>query len=208
MSLATWSALALVCLLGAMSPGPSVARIISITLRGGRTAGLVAAISHGLAVGAYALLTVTGLVLLITQSPLLFQGLQIAGALYLLRLGIGSVNSRNNQLQLEADEGTASHHSAAMEGAMIAILNPKVALFMLALFAQFLSADSSNLHKGIMVVTVITTDSLWYGFLAIMLSSSRILDWLRQYATAVERSLGVILILLAVAVLVNALLQL
>ncbi|MCF7995571.1 MAG: LysE family transporter [Chromatiaceae bacterium] len=55
-----------------MTPGPSLAVVLGSMLRGGRGAGLAAALAHGLAVGLYTVLTVAGLAALLTASPRLF----------------------------------------------------------------------------------------------------------------------------------------
>ena len=56
-------------MIGAMSPGPSLAVIIRNTLAGGRLQGVMAGIGHGIGVGFYALAAVTGLALLIIAEP-------------------------------------------------------------------------------------------------------------------------------------------
>ena len=69
MTLANWFPLALICLMGAMSPGPSLALILRNTLQGGRRQGMATALGHGTGVGLYALLTAMGLSLLLTRTP-------------------------------------------------------------------------------------------------------------------------------------------
>ena len=73
MSLATWLAVVSICALGAMSPGPSLAVVLRHTLAGGRRHGVVAALTHGLGIGLYALACISGLAFLIITSPTLFQ---------------------------------------------------------------------------------------------------------------------------------------
>lgn len=62
-----WLSLFAICLLGAMSPGPSLAVITGITLRAGAGPGYGAALAHGVGVGCYGLLTIAGLAVLIDQ---------------------------------------------------------------------------------------------------------------------------------------------
>ena len=61
MTLAMWLSLLVVCLLGAMSPGPSLAIMVKHALSSSRTHALVAAWSHALGIGIYAAATVVGL---------------------------------------------------------------------------------------------------------------------------------------------------
>ena len=60
-----------ICILGAMTPGASLAVVVHQTLRNGRGHGLAAAVAHGIAVGIYAFLAVTGLGLQYAQSPII-----------------------------------------------------------------------------------------------------------------------------------------
>ena len=69
MTFTTWLTVASICLLGAMSPGPSLAVVLKQTLSGGRKTGLFAAITHGLGIGLYALLCISGIAVMIVASP-------------------------------------------------------------------------------------------------------------------------------------------
>ena len=62
MILTEWSKLALICILGAMSPGPSLAVILRNSISGGRKQGIFAGIGHGLGITLYALIAVFGLI--------------------------------------------------------------------------------------------------------------------------------------------------
>ena len=88
MTLATWFAVVTICVLGAMSPGPSLALVLKQTLTGGRRNGVITALSHGIGVGIYAFLSILGLAAIITASPTAFSILQWGGALYLAWLGV------------------------------------------------------------------------------------------------------------------------
>ena len=72
-SLGFWIAVTLACALGAMSPGPSLAVVVNHTLAHGRSAGCFAAISHGVGVGIYALITVFGLAVVIQENQKIFD---------------------------------------------------------------------------------------------------------------------------------------
>ena len=204
MTLAAWLPLFVVCLLGAVSPGPSLAVVLRATIGGGQAAGLRAALAHGAGVGLYGLLTVTGLAVLLTRSPALFLALQVAGALYLLWLGAKSLLARSHATVADA-QAQASQHPAT-EGFLVAFLNPKLAVFMIALFSQFLAPEFGITEKAIMVVTVGVTDAAWYGLVATLVSRPAFLARLRASEGAVNRAFGVILIALALSVIANALL--
>ena len=86
MSFFVWSQLALVCLLGAMSPGPSLALIIQNSIKYNRLSGILASIAHGLGIFIYATITVVLLELIIQNSEKIFFFIQICGAVFLILL--------------------------------------------------------------------------------------------------------------------------
>ena len=140
MTIAIWLTVVSICLLGAMSPGPSLAVVLQQTLKGGRKNGLVAALTHGSGIGLYALLCISGIALMITTSPLLFTGLQWLGSAYLLWLGIKGLRAKaGNDDALTAPPTTGS---AARDGFLVVFLNPKVAVFFIALFSQVIGSQS------------------------------------------------------------------
>ncbi|MFK7976067.1 MAG: LysE family translocator [Halioglobus sp.] len=196
-----WLSLLGICLLGAMSPGPSLAVVISSTVQHGRSGGYLAAVAHGIGVALYGLLTVTGLALLITNSTSLYTAIQIAGAAYLIYMGIALLRSKGANTQQDAP---STLRNPATSGFLVAFLNPKLAVFMLALFSQFLQPNFGWAEKSIMVATVGITDATWYALIATLIAQPRFLATLRSNAQTLDRVFGVVLIVLALSVLLNA----
>ncbi|MGB5733230.1 MAG: LysE family transporter, partial [Thiohalocapsa sp.] len=187
MTLEAWLSLVLLCLLGAMSPGPSLAVVLSSLLRGGQGPGLAAALAHGLAVGLYALLTVAGLAAVVASSPLLFAGLELFAAGYLVYLALGALRSSGrpplpNCIRVSVLAGSGS---AARDGFMIAFLNPKLAVFMLALFAPFTGPDQSLAAKAVMVFTIGGIDALWYVTVVLVVVRAGLLPALERRAVLI-----------------------
>tara|TARA_R110000823_G_scaffold291009_9_gene409384 strand:- start:9389 stop:10012 length:624 start_codon:yes stop_codon:yes gene_type:complete len=203
MEFSHWLSLLGVCLLGAMSPGPSLAVVLKSTLADGRSGGFSAALAHGVGVGLYGLLTVAGLAGLIATTPAVFRALQLAGAGYLLYLGIRALGSNAAQPNTQAPSSAAGN--PAVDGFMVAFLNPKLAVFMLALFSQFLQPDFGIPAKGLMALTVGVTDALWYCLVAGLVSHPGFVGKLRANAQLIDRCFGVILIALALSVMAGAL---
>ncbi len=123
MTLTVWLSLALVCALGAMSPGPSLVVMVRHSLAGGRLHGIVAAWAHALGVGLYAVLTLLGLAVILKESPTVFSFITYAGAAYLAWLGVKSLRAKGGvAAKLEKGEKTTLLE-AARDGAMISVLN-------------------------------------------------------------------------------------
>ncbi|MDO8861136.1 LysE family translocator [Haliea sp. E1-2-M8] len=206
MTLSAWLSLLGVCLLGAMSPGPTLAVVLRSALAGGRPVGLAAAVAHGLAVGCYALFTVGGLSVLIARSPQTFFALQLAGAGWLIYLGVSALRSGGNPSATTAGAGAAPQTSpwqGAVNGFLIAFLNPKLALFMLALFSQFLPAEPNWPIYALMVTTVAVTDALWYCLVVLLVSRPAWMALLQRKGQRVDKLLGAVLIVLGAVVILR-----
>ncbi len=195
MSLTTWLAVVTICTLGAMSPGPSLALVLKQTLAGGRTNGMIVAVSHGVGIGLYAFLSVMGLAAAITTSPTLFAVLQWGGAAYLAWLGFKGLTARSRPSQPLPDVPTTA--SAARDGFMLAFLNPKVAVFFIALFSQVVGPETSMAAKLIYATTAMVLDIGWYVIVAALFSNPRLLNSLKRNVIWLERFFGVLLIALA-----------
>ena len=203
MTLAIWLTVVSICLLGAMSPGPSLAVVLQQTLSGGRKNGLIAAVTHGLGIGFYALLCISGIAVMITASPVLFTALQWLGATYLLWLGIKGLRAKKPATTAMSD--APSSGSAARDGFLVVFLNPKVAVFFIALFSQVIGSETTVLEKLAYAGTALFIDMGWYMIVAWSFSNPRWLGRLRKNSVWFERIFGVILIALAARLLAGEL---
>ncbi|WP_099610875.1 LysE family translocator [Vibrio fujianensis] len=204
MTLTVWFSLLSVSILGAMSPGPSLAMVAKHSLAGGRKNGLATAWAHALGIGGYAFITLVGLAVVLQRSPLLFSLISYAGGGYLAYLGINALRSEGGvAAKLESGESVSIIQSAK-EGLLISLLNPKIALFFIALFSQFVSQSSELVSKIIIIVTPFIIDGLWYSLITLLLSSPKLLDKLRARAVVIDRLSGLVLIALAIRVLISA----
>lgn len=204
MTLTIWLSLFTICLLGAMSPGPSLAMVAKHSLAGGRKNGLATAWAHAFGIGIYAFITIIGLAVVLHQSPLLFKIVSYAGALYLLYLGWNALRSKGGvAAKLESGE-TTSVWQSAREGFLISLLSPKIALFFIALFGQFVAAGHDVASKAVIVMTPFVVDGLWYTLITCLLSSALLLERIRSKAQLIDRLSGVVLILLALRVIWTA----
>jgi threonine/homoserine/homoserine lactone efflux protein len=186
-----------------MSPGPSLAVVLQQTLRGGRETGLIAAVTHGLGIGLYALLCISGIAVMITTSPLLFTALQWLGAAYLIWIGIKGLRARaQTDVTLQNPPTTGS---AARDGFLVVFLNPKVAVFFIALFSQVIGSETTWLEKFAYAATALFIDMGWYMLVAWSFSNPRWLGRLQRNVVWLERAFGVILIALAIRLLAGGL---
>jgi threonine/homoserine/homoserine lactone efflux protein len=204
MSLTAWLPLAMVCLLGAMSPGPSLAIIVRHTLGGGRVCGVTAAWSHAMGIGAYALMTVMGLSALMAHSPRLLTFISMVGGLYLLWIGIQSLRAKHS-IAAKLESGQNSSWRAAMRDALaISLLSPKIMLFFIALFSPLVAVSSHHAERGLLVTTPLLIDGLWYSLVVLTLSRPMVLSWMRSNAQWIDRLSGLVLVALGLWVMTSA----
>ena len=206
MDLTQWSQLALICVMGAMSPGPSLAVILRNSVSGGRQQGIMTGIGHGLGITFYALFAVAGLATMFKTIPHFFLVAQITGSIYLIWLGSKSIlNSLSKEQSTNENEHSqVTGKQGFIEGFLIAFLNPKIAAWLLALFSQFVQAEASFQEQIVLVSTVGGIDTAWYCLVAVLVSSGGLVEGLKRNAKRIDLGMGILLILLAAGMLMRA----
>jgi threonine/homoserine/homoserine lactone efflux protein len=187
------SAAAVMFILGATSPGPSLAVVLRNTMIGGRSRGLACAVGHGIGFGFYAVSVVFGLVAIMENNPTLFTVMQVFGGLFLLYLGIEII--RSEEKEIEHSEGK---REGFVEGFFIAFLNPKIAVFMLAVLSSVLDPSMSSDTKWIIAGMGMTIDTVWYVLVALILSNSTMLTKIENNQRLLNLITGILMIGLAI----------
>ena len=191
MSPEAWAALAMVFILGAISPGPSLAVILSNTISGGRSQG----VATGIGFGIYAFLAALGLATALS----LHDGAQLAlhwgGVAILLWLGTRFVQSswKGPKTHDVSNEGVGSDFTGFIQGFMIALFNPKILAWMLALYAPFIEADVSIGTLLGMGTLGMVLDGSWYVTVAAILSSGDRRERLRSIAHVIDGCMGILM---------------
>ena len=193
MDITAISAAAVMFILGATSPGPSLAVVLRNTMIGGRSRGLACAVGHGIGFGFYAVTVVFGLVAIMESNPDLFTILQILGGIFLLYLGVEII--RSEEKEIEHSEGK---REGFMEGFFIAFLNPKIAVFMLAVLSSVLDPSMSSDTKWVIAVMGMTIDTAWYVLVALVLSNSSMLTKIEKNQKILNLITGLLMIGLAI----------
>src|SRR4051794_21234719 len=119
-------------------PGPSVLFVVSRGVALGRRAALATVLGNGIGVYLQVLLVAAGLGTILERSVLLFDVVRLAGAAYLVYLGVQAFRHRRG-LAAVVDVGTRprSMRRILREGFIVGISNPKTALFFAAVLPQF-----------------------------------------------------------------------
>ena len=191
-----------VCAIGAVSPGPSLALVIRNTISGGRMQGIMTGIGHGLGFGIYAFIAIMGLSSVLLANEHLFNLLKVLGALVLIWLAFKLIANKHPDLSVKYEE---SGYRGFFEGFMIAFLNPKILVFLVAVFSQFLNTDINNSDRFVMAIIAGAIDTMWYVFVAAVLSGTTIVDKLRKNVVTIDRLIGMVLFMLSILLIVKTL---
>jgi threonine/homoserine/homoserine lactone efflux protein len=180
-----------------LTPGPDTFYILGRSLAQGRGAGVasVLGISTGSLVHTFA--AAFGLSALLITSASAFLVIKLAGAAYLVYLGVRMLFSRSTVAPIPAAFSSSGFWTVYRQGFLTNALNPKVALFFLAFMPQFIAADSPFKFAAFITLGVcfITTGTLWCLCLAWF--SSLLGDRLRgskTFADILNRTAGALFI--------------
>ena len=143
MTAVSLAAFVLASALLAVTPGPGVVYIVTRTLVQGRRAGWVSVAGVALGNLLNAAGASLGLAALLALSRTAFTLLQVAGALYLFWLGVQALRSAAPVADDAAAVSQANAWPLFRSGGLVALLNPKTALFFAAFLPQFMSAGSA-----------------------------------------------------------------
>lgn len=163
-----------------LSPGPDFLITARNALKGGRAAGVATACGIALALTAHVAVGVFGLSLLLTQSATLFFAVKLAGAGYLLFIGVQAMRAR--PMAAREDEATPNDDAGAglsllqafRMGVLTNLLNPKAMLFFIALFTQVIAAETPRVWKAVFGAAVMGEALLWFSIVALLLSTPRL----------------------------------
>jgi threonine/homoserine/homoserine lactone efflux protein len=147
-------------------PGPAVIYVVARSIQHGRRAGLASVLGIHVGTLVHIAAATVGLSALIVSSAVAFTVVKIAGAVYLVGLGVWTLLSRQPESDV-ALGGEQNLRRAFAQGIVVNVLNPKTALFFLAFLPQFVDPDASHPAVQIAVLGILfallglVTDSLW-----------------------------------------------
>ena len=127
------------------------------------------------------------------NNPDVFTLMQVVGGIFLLYLGIEMM--RAEEAEIVHSEGK---REGFIEGFFIAFLNPKIAVFMLAVLSSVLDPSMSSDTKWIIAAMGMTIDTVWYVLVALLLSNSVILTKIQNNQKILNQVTGVLMIGLAI----------
>ncbi len=182
-------------------PGPAVLYVVARSIHQGRRAGLASVLGIHVGTLVHIAAATLGLSALVLSSAVAFTAVKIAGAVYLIALGLWTILSSRAEPDL-ALGGERNLRRAFAQGVVVNVLNPKTALFFLAFLPQFV--DPNAPHPAVQIAFLgvlfallgLVTDSLWAlsaGTAGGVLRRSRHFARVQRYVTgSVYVGLGVV----------------
>jgi RhtB (resistance to homoserine/threonine) family protein len=159
-----------------VTPGPDTAYIVGRSVAQGRSAGLISALGISTGCCVHALACAFGLTALLAASATAFTVVKFVGAIYLVYLGTRLIFAKTERTPAEAAVTAPARAAGAprplrqlfLQGFWTNVLNPKVVLFFVSFFPQFVSTESS--HKALaflaLGVVFVLMSTVWNSFVA------------------------------------------
>jgi len=151
----------------ALTPGPALFYILATSIAQGTRSGLVSVLGIATGTFVHVLLAVFGLTLLLASSAAVFQLVKYAGVVYLVALGVYALTRPKQEEVLVSERPARDVWRVYSRAVMVNVLNPKVGIFFLAFFPQFVDPGLGEpalqfLLLGVVLIgVVLVTDTLF-----------------------------------------------
>ena len=201
MTILLFAKIIIVCLLGAMSPGPSMVVVINNAMYKNRINGILTAIGHGFGIGIYAFFAVLGIGLIIKTNLFLFNTIKILSIFFLFYLGFQAIFS-NPKMNFEKNAIKFGVKSF-LEGFAISILNPKILIWFLAIYSQFMSASNDYILNISLILIASSVDALWYIILVKLVTAKGVLEKLKSKLQLIQKLIGYLFITISIFLIIG-----
>lgn len=150
-------------------PGPNVLFVVSRSLQLGRLAGVAAVVGGQLGVYVQVIAVALGVGELVQRSVLVFTAIKLAGAIYLIFLGVQAIRHRKSLAEAlgTGEVPSASTGRMLRDGFIVGIGNPKAIVFFAAVLPQFANRSAGHvplqllLLGGVFMCIALVSDSMW-----------------------------------------------
>ncbi|MCB9034797.1 MAG: LysE family transporter [Chitinophagales bacterium] len=196
--------IALVYLLGLISPGPDFVMCVKNSLQYNRTTGRYTALGFGLGILVHIAYSFLGIAYLISTNKNIFIIIQLLGALYLLYMGIGAIKNANTTFQINEQHQNKQGLSAIQaikSGFLTNILNPKATLFFLSIFTVIQTKQVPLLNSILLSIFFVIATITWFYIVATLITHHKFQSRIIRYSHYINKLLGIILIFISLEIL-------
>tara|TARA_A100001015_G_C14902621_1_gene677030 strand:+ start:564 stop:1181 length:618 start_codon:yes stop_codon:yes gene_type:complete len=194
-----------VCLLGAMSPGPSMVVVINNAVFKNRFHGILTSLGHGFGIGLYALFAVIGIAVIIKTNLFVFNTIKTLSIIFLIYLGFKSILTSDHQLDFDEKNHKGSMTSF-FQGLSISLLNPKIFVWFLAIYSQFMSIKNDIVFNTYLILTAGIVDTIWYITLTYLVTSVMAINFIKVKSKLLKKFIGYIFIMVGLLLIIELLL--
>lgn len=189
-----WIAVITITLLACISPGPDFAMVSRNGLLLSRRAGVLTAVGIGMGVLVHVCYTLLGLGLILQQTLWLFNALKLAGAAYLIYLGVKMLRSKPAIEQPDVLPPAMSDLAALRTGFLTNVLNPKTAIFIVSLFMGVVQPDTALTVEITYGLFIAGAHASWFSLIALCFSAGMVREKLVAARHWIDRIFGVLLV--------------
>jgi threonine/homoserine/homoserine lactone efflux protein len=209
---------AIITLLAVISPGPDFAMVSKVSLLKGRKNGILCALGISVAISVHLVYTLLGLGVVFANNIWVLNTLRYLGAMYLIWLGVSALwpdikavflKAKSQQIckQLKSENSLQNkptrNSSAFWSGFACNALNPKTMLFIVSLFSQVISTDSTLLMELSYGASIAIVHFVWFGLVACLLTSAKIQKKVLVFKIWIERVTGLLMTSLGLRLLIS-----
>ena len=180
--------------LAVASPGPDFAIVLRQSLRHGRRTALWTSVGIGCGLCVHITYCLLGLGLLLRSSAVALTTVKWLGAAYLAWVGVQALRAkpRSGDVDLSAGDAAPTARAAWSTGFLVNVLNPKAALFFVALFPLAVSVTTPKwIQVGYGVWMTVTT-ALWFSFVSVVFTKEQVRQGFLRHGHWIDRALGVV----------------
>jgi threonine/homoserine/homoserine lactone efflux protein len=193
-------AFAPVAVLLTVTPGAATALVVRSAAVGGRREALATTVGNSIGVLAWGCFAAMGVAAVVATSAEAFTAVKLVGAVVLVVLGLQSLRGhRGDDGRGPARPRRERAGAPLRDGLITSLANPKLAVFFVALFPQFVPAGAPVLASALLMATLIVAfDLVWYSTLAYLVARARRAFVEGPWLARVERLTGAVLVALGV----------
>ncbi|MBP0600015.1 LysE family transporter [Herbaspirillum sp. LeCh32-8] len=192
-----------VLLLSVISPGPNFALVSSTAMGVSRRAGVFTGLGFAAASGTWASLAIAGVGVLSSHAPAVHMAIQLAGALYLIWLGIKMLLGARQPLAARSQAGATSSGAAIRKAYLVSMTNPKSIGFYGSIFSLMVPGTAPLWFYATVVVLAALVSAGWYCSLALLFSLGSARAVYAKLKSVIESALGLFLLALGGRVLLE-----
>lgn len=186
-----------------MLPGPDFVAVVRSSMTRGRAAGLLTTLGVSCGLGLYASLSLLGLSAVLLEYQWLAWVVRVAGACYLIWLGIRLLRARPQSLEVPADGGRPKGNPLVF-GFLVTLTNPKAIVLFSSVFATAVTATTPGWVMVLMIALVVASSLVWYAIVSLFMSSGPVIRRFGRAQHWIERAAGVCFVAIGGRILADA----